>query len=81
MVEYYSPTTADDVTDEMIELVVDIIDWVESWRSEDRKDWLDIWDRMDGTTLSDGRMLDMPTDLLSPVYKRLKAEVRKSERD
>ncbi|WP_424216340.1 hypothetical protein ACN20G_29830 (plasmid) [Streptomyces sp. BI20] len=77
MTDYTSPQIEGHVTQEMIDACLSI---VEGWYNEGRKDWADIWDRLDGTKLEDGTCLDLPTDLRSPVYAKLKREVRKTER-
>jgi hypothetical protein len=73
MTDYTSPVAVDDVTDEMIEMVRGIID---GWYSEGRVDWEDVWDRMERIPLDDGTALNLPTDLASPVFARLKKEGR-----
>lgn len=77
MAEYTSPRGAGDVTQEMIDATIDI---VEGWYNDTRVDWEDVWDRLDGSTLSDGTKLELPEDLLSPVFAKLRREVRKSQR-
>jgi hypothetical protein len=77
MKKYTSPVTAADVTDEMVNIALGI---VEGWYDEGRIDWEDVWDRMDGAELNDGTWLDMGTDLLSPALAKIKSEVRKARR-
>ena len=71
--KYTSPTTADDVTEEMVEIVRGIL---EGWYNEGRIDWEDVWDRAERIPLDDGTELDLPQDLGSPVYKALKKRAR-----
>ncbi|MFF1701241.1 hypothetical protein [Streptomyces sp. NPDC058252] len=66
--------TAEDVTDEVLELVQGI---VEGWYDEGRIDWEDVWDRMDKKVLEDGRGIDMGSDLGSPAITKIKKEIRK----
>lgn len=62
------------VTDEVVRLAVDIVD---GWYQEGRIDWEDVWDRLDGSELSDGTKLDLGNDLDSSELKELKRKVRK----
>jgi hypothetical protein len=66
--------TAEDVTDEALEMVQGI---VEGWYNEGRIDWEDVWDRMDKKVLDDGRGIDMGSDLGSPAIRKIKREIRK----
>ncbi|MFE4681615.1 hypothetical protein ACFRNJ_12355 [Streptomyces sp. NPDC056721] len=66
--------TAEDVTDEVLEMVQGI---VEGWYDEGRIDWEDVWDRMDKRVLDDGRGIDMGSDLGSPAIRKMKREIRK----
>jgi hypothetical protein len=66
--------TAEDVTDEALEMVQGI---VEGWYNEGRIDWEDVWDRMDKRVLDDGRGIDMGSDLGSPAIRKIKREIRK----
>lgn len=66
---YTAPRAAEDVTNEMVDIVREIIS---GWHSEGRIDWEDVWDRADGAYLDDGTKLDLPQDLLSPVYATLR---------
>lgn len=59
------------VLDELERLVLDI---VEGWYEGTRIDWEDVWDRLDGTELADGRTLDIPS-LISPVQNALKKRI------
>ncbi|MFE6000232.1 hypothetical protein ACFQ6C_25785 [Streptomyces sp. NPDC056454] len=75
----YAPATADDVTDELVQITVDIVD---GWYPEGRIDWEDVYDRIErGGGLDDGRRIDMGTDLASPALTALKRRVRAARRD
>lgn len=65
---------AEDVTDEVIEIVQDII---EGWYNEGPIDWEDVWDRMDKVVLDDGRGIDLGDSLDSPAMRKIKREIRK----
>jgi hypothetical protein len=65
---------ADDVTEEVLEVVQGI---VEGWYDEGRIDWEDVWDRMEKTYLDDGRGIDMGEDLDSPAIRKIKRHIRK----
>jgi len=69
----FTLVSAEDVTDEILELAVTITD---DFYPDQRIDWGDVWDRMDGATLTDGRELDVGTDLMSPALVKIKAYVR-----
>jgi hypothetical protein len=66
--------TAEDVTDEVLEIVRGI---VEGWYDEGRIDWEDVWDRMEKSVLDDGRGIDMGSDLGTPAIRKIKSEIRK----
>ncbi|MGW1180078.1 hypothetical protein [Streptomyces drozdowiczii] len=64
---------AEDVTDEVLEIVKGII---EGWYDEGRIDWENVWDRVEKGQLDDGRGIDMGEDLDSPAVKKIKKEIR-----
>lgn len=74
MAEDFKVETAEDVTDEILEIVKGI---VEGWYDEGRIEWDDVWDRMERTYLDDGRGIDMGEDLDSPAIRKIKREIRK----
>jgi hypothetical protein len=74
MANDFDVRTAEDVTDEVLEIVQGI---VEGWYDEGRIDWEDVWDRMEKSVLDDGRGIDMGEDLGSPAIKKIKSEIRK----
>lgn len=71
---YRTVTEAGQVTDEIVDIVMDV---VEGWYPEGRVDWQDVWDRVDGSELKDGSLLDMGNELDTPAIRRIKAKVRK----
>lgn len=71
------PTTtihaADDVTDEILDVVREVI---EGWYNEGRIDWPDVWDRAEGAELADGSILDLGTDLVAPALVKIQRIIR-----
>lgn len=76
MTEYTSPQTAEDVTEEMIQMARNVVD---GWYEGRRVDWDDVWSRLDGSSMEDGTQLDLPQDLLSPVFAVLRREAKPSD--
>lgn len=74
MAEDFKVEAAEDVTEEVMELVRGI---VEGWYDEGPIDWENVWDRMDKSFLEDGRGIDMGEDLGSPAIRKIKREIRK----
>lgn len=74
----YAPRTAEDVTGELVQAAVDIVD---GWYPEGRVDWEDVFDRLEGRTLEDGRGIDLGEDLGSPALVTLKRRVRAARRE
>lgn len=74
----YTPVTAEDVTDELVQQTVDIVD---GWYPEGRIDWGDVFDRLERRTLDDGRGIDLGTDLGSPALTALKRRVREARKE
>lgn len=70
--KYTTLRTADDVTDEIKKLALDIAD---GWYADTRIEWDDVWDRMDGRELEDGTYLDLP-ELDNPAMRAIKSYVR-----
>lgn len=65
--------TAEDVTDEILEIAVNITD---GFYAGDSIDWLDVWDRMDNVELTDGTRLDVGEDVDTPALRKIKNQVR-----
>ncbi len=72
--DYYRPQTREDVTPEILEAAEDI---EQGWYQDVRIDWEDFWDRLDGSILDDGRVLDLGSDLDSVPLRTIKAHIRK----
>ena len=66
---YTSLTSPEQITDEIVSMVVEVL---RGWYPDNRTDWEDVWDRVDGSELSDGTRLDLGTDLLSPALRKLR---------
>lgn len=71
--KYTKVVAAKDVTEEIIDIVLDV---VEGWYSEGRIDWEDVWDRAEGADLEDGTELDFGADLDSPAMREIKKRIR-----
>jgi hypothetical protein len=78
MTDYYSPVSADEVTDEILTMVTETVD---GWYQDGRIDWQDVWDRVDGSTLDDGRTVDFGDSLDSPAIRKIKKHVRDHRHD
>lgn len=71
--DYVTVTEASDVTTEILEAAVEIY---RGWHTDDtRIRWDDLLDRLDGTELDDGRLLDLGGSLVSAAVKRIKQHV------
>lgn len=68
--------SADDVTEEILEIAVSLTDG----HYPGRIDWDDVWDRMDGAELADGAALDLGEDLGTPAMNKIQAHVRNLRR-
>lgn len=71
--EYTRVFRADEVTEEIMELAYGVVD---GWYQTGRIDWEDFLDRFDGAELSDGTILDLGEDMVSPAIKKIKSYVR-----
>jgi hypothetical protein len=74
--DLYSPTAANEVTEEIIEEAYQIAD---GWYQGQRIEWDDLLDRLEGMEVN-GKELDLGTDTLSPFIVKLKREVNKRRR-
>ncbi|MEU5577787.1 hypothetical protein ABZ791_10740 [Streptomyces huasconensis] len=72
MAEEFTPHSADEVTEEMVLLALELAD---SFYMGSQIDWDDLLYRLDGTELEDGRELWMPQEMLSPAIRALKRRV------
>lgn len=73
MTRYAKIRTADHVDDEIIGLAHGIVD---GWYTEGRIDWDDFLDRLDGSQLEDGSIVDLGNDMGSPAIRKIQTEVR-----
>lgn len=64
------------VTEDVLELAVEITD---GWYLDTRIDWDDVWDRMDGQTIGDGTVLDIP-HLNSPALRMIQRYIQNLRR-
>lgn len=69
---------AEDVTDEVLGIARELVD---GWYDDTRIDWEDVWDRMDRTTLDDGRKIDMGPSTDSAAMKAIKRQINKERRE
>lgn len=67
----------DGITNEIIEFGETIVD---GWYAVGRVDWEDVWDRMDGRSLSNGDVLDLGNDLGSEGLVKLKAAIMRARK-
>jgi len=80
---YTDIKTAEDVTDEVMKIVLDVVD---GWYQFGRIDWEDVLDRVEGSELEDGSRIDFGDGLneastdTSGAIKKIKALVRKHRR-
>jgi hypothetical protein len=74
MEKNYTPVVqASQVTEEILQLIYDIVD---GWYPTGRIDWKDLLDRVDGAELEDGTVLGLGDDMLSPAIVKIKKHVR-----
>lgn len=78
MTNDYAPRTAEDVTEELVNQAVDIVD---GWCAEVRIDWENVYDRLERRILDDGRGIDLGEDLGSPALETLKRRVRAARKE
>lgn len=65
-------TAYDTIPSELKDATLEI---VRGWYPNGRIDWEDVWDRLDGTELEDGRKVDIQT-LVGPTIDGLKQYAR-----
>ena len=73
MEEYTLVVTAESVTDEIVDIVCEIVD---GWYQDSRIDWEDVIDRADNTELEDGTRIDFGGSMLSPAIRKVQRLVR-----
>lgn len=74
MTEYTHLIEASDATEEIIGLVMDIVD---GFYQDQKIEWDDVWDRVDGAELADGTVLDVGENLAASALLKIQREVRK----
>lgn len=84
MRQYAEIRTADDVTEEVTQIALDIAD---GWYQTGRIDWDDLIDRIEGSELDDGSVIDFGDGLdkdktnMSGAIRKLKALIRQHRRE
>ncbi|MFD8648675.1 hypothetical protein [Streptomyces mirabilis] len=76
--EDYAPRAAADVTDELVQMTVSIVD---GWYNEGDVDWENVWDRLEKQTLDDGRGIDLGENLGSAALRALQRRVRAARKE
>lgn len=62
-----------DVTDEILELVRSV---ESGWYNDSPIDWEDVWDRVDGSRLTDGTCLDWGPETDTPAMRKIQRVIR-----
>lgn len=73
---YTEVTAREDVTQE----ILDLAEYAASFQ-DDRIDWEDVWDRMDGAMLSDGTRLDLGRSSDSSAMRAIRRHINAARRD
>lgn len=68
---YTRVTEKDQVTEEILAAAEE----TEAWFGDDRIDWEDFWDRLDGYYLNDGTQLDLGGSLNSAAMKKIRRHI------
>lgn len=71
---YTTVTQAEEVTEELLEMVEGVTD---GWYLDKPVDWEDVWERMDGTPLNDHTLLDLGGETDTPAMRKMQRHVRK----
>lgn len=74
---YVLVMTADQVTDEVIDMVRSI---EEGWFNGQPIDWEAVWERLEGSTLNDGQQVDLGPDMDSPAMRKMQRVIRAERR-
>lgn len=74
MTRYSKITTVDDVTDEIIAMAQEI--YAGWYNNSQRIDWDNFLDRLDGSQLEDGSIVDLGNDMGSPAIRKIQGEIR-----
>lgn len=75
---YWSPKTAQDVTEEVLDIARG---YVEGWYNDGPIDWEDVWNRMEDTRLDSGHYLDMGASMDSPAMRKIQRVIRAERRE
>lgn len=77
MTKYTEVRSAEDVTDEILEMVRGI---ESGWYAESRIDWLDVWDRLERMRLEDGSYPDLGSAADTPARKHIRRIINAERR-
>lgn len=69
----YQPVTAADVTEELVEMTMSVVD---GWYPSGRIGWHDVLYRVERYRLDDGRGIDLGEDMGSAAIRELQRRVR-----
>lgn len=75
---YISVHAADEVTEEILEMALEIVD---GWYQGRAIDWDDVWARLDGSELADCSELLLSEDLTAPALRKIKRYVNNARKD
>lgn len=73
---YTTVNNANDITPEIMSIAEYATDFF-----DDRIEWEDVWDRMDGSVLADGSILDMGSSTNSAAMRTIKRRINAARRD
>lgn len=76
--QYTEITSADDVTEEVLEMVRNI---ESGWYLDRRIDWEDVWDRLEGSLLADGTYIDLGPETSTPAMRKIKRVINEERRE
>jgi len=76
--DWFALREADQVTEEIVDATVQIVD---GWYQASAVDWTDVWDRLDGIELKDGRRLDLGGTSFSPALRELRRRAKQALAD
>lgn len=77
--KYTQVISREQVTDEVLEAAIEVyIGW---FQDQQKIDWSDFIDRLDGVTLDDGTTLDLGESLTSPAVTAIKEHVRRYRKE
>lgn len=70
---YTTVTTAEQVTEEILSLTEGVI---EGWYNDGKVDWEDVWDRIEGSHLDDGTVLNLGNNTDTPAMRKIQRHIR-----